>query len=503
MKKLFRFLTAIVVLAISACCLVACSGDNGGKWDFDGPTGNNNYAPDLADGSYGEYVYNGIIEQGFTSTAEKSSSYFSLDRNTATYSLIRKQLKNGEKINTDSIRIEELINYFDYGFAAPETDKAVAVSGYLSDCPWNKGNKLLLVGVKSSEMELEYRSANYVFLLDVSGSMGGGDRIGLAKRGIKILTETLGSNDVVSLVTYANGVNTVLEGVECTEDGKGTIYQAVKDLRTGGGTNGGDGLERAYNIAQDRFIEGGNNRVIIISDGDFNVGINDTETLKNFIKGKAESGVYLTVLGVGMGNTRDDMLETLATCGNGNYAYLDSEAEARKVLCEEISGTLYTVAKNAKAGVTFTENVEKYRLIGYDTKVISEDDFNNSDADAGDIGSNLCVCALYEITLKEGAEGKLCDAEIKYKDVRNGGETDDSVKCEINTDEKGSEDLDFIACVAECGLLLRDSKYKGNASVDAVKERLENMREYIDRDEYKKEMVELVYLGARVYDVDE
>ncbi len=499
MKKFL--LSVVTVVCVLACvfCFAACGGtdmaynvSDGGSW-----------APSFSDNSYGDYVYNSVIENGFSSVAENKSSYFSLDRNTASYSLIRKQLKNYEKINPDSIRIEELINYFNYDFPAPEEGKAIAASGYLADCPWNKDNKLMLVGVKSAEMELEKVNANYVFLIDVSGSMGGSSRLGLAKSGINILTDSLGENDVISMVTYASGVNTVLEGVECTEEGKIAIKEAVSGLRASGATSGGDGLQRAYKLAQDRFIDGGNNRVIIISDGDFNVGIDNPTDLKEFIQNKAETGVYLTVLGVGMGNTRDDMLETLATCGNGNYAYLDTESEARKVLCEEMSGTLFTVAKDAKAGVTFTENVSKYRLIGYDTKIISEYDFNNSAADTGEIGSNLCVAALYEITLAEGAEGKLADIEIRYKDVLNGQETDESVKCEVTDQTQGSEDLAFIACVAECGLLLRDSAYKGEASAEGVKERLEGMMEYIEKDEYKKEMLDLLYLGMRVYDVAE
>lgn len=497
MKK--KVLTIIVFMCAVACtlCFAAC-GVRGAYKDSPMSGG---FAP--ADESYGQYVYDKVVENDFVSAAEKQSSYFSLDKNTATYSLIRYQLKNNQLINKDSVRIEELINYFDYDFPTPEEGKAVAASGYLSDCPWNSENKLLLVGVKTKEAVIESVNSNYVFLIDVSGSMGGADRLGLAKYGINTLTDSLGDRDVISLVTYASGVKTVLEGVECTENGKSEIKDAVKKLRASGSTSGGDGLKRAYKLAQDRFIEGGNNRVIIISDGDFNVGIDNTTDLKEFIQEEAKSGVYLSVLGVGMGNTRDDMLQTLATCGNGNYAYLDSETEARKVLCEELNGTLFTVAKDVKAGVTFTENVSKYRLIGYDTKILSEDDFNNKETDAGEIGSNLCVAALYEISLAEGAQGKLADIEIRYKDVTNGEAVDDSVKVEVTDQTGGSEDMAFIACIAECGLLLRDSEYKGKASVDSVKERLENMREYIDRDEYKKEMVELVYIGARLYNADE
>ena len=213
---------------------------------------------------------------------------------------------------------------------------------------------------------------------------------------------------------------------------------------------------------------------------------------RSFIQEKAQSGIYLSVLGVGMGNMRDDMLNTLATCGNGNYAYLDNLTEARKVLVDELGGTLKTVAKDAKAGVTFTDSVEKYRLIGYDTKLISEDDFNNDDADTGELGSNLCVSALYEIALSDKAEGKLADIEIKYKDVTGATEKNASATAQISLSSPSASDLDFISCVAEFGLILRNSKFKGTASLKAVTNRLGDLSAYIAGDEYKREFVTLV-----------
>ena len=420
-----------------------------------------------------------------------------MDRNTAAYSYVRRQLNDGQQISPDSVRVEEMINYFDYDFPAP-VDKAIGVSAYLADCPWNAENKLMLVGVKTSISELETENANYVFLIDVSGSMAGKDRLGLAVKGMEKLTDSLGDKDVVSVVTYASGVNKVLDGVECSADGKKTIKNAVNNLAASGSTAGGEGLLLAYETARNHFIENGNNRVIIVSDGDFNVGMSDLDELKEFIQDKAKQNIYLTVLGVGMGNTRDDLLETLATNGNGNYAYLDSELEAEKVLCEELDGTLKTVAKDAKAGVTFTSAVEKYRLIGYDTKIISQEDFENENADAGEIGSNLCVSALYEIKLAESEETRLADVEIKYKDV-SAGETDESVKIEVTVDTPSSDDLSFISCVAEFGLLLRQSDYRGDASFEAVAARLAMLENYIGDDAYKSEFVTLVGKASELY----
>ena len=497
MKKLFAILSSA---SLCAACLTftACkAADKGGDSGWAG-----NYAPPPADSSYApdNFDYDPITETEFQEVAENSSSYFSLDRNTATYSQVRFQIENNYSVAPNSVRVEEMINYFDYGFEAP-TEKAVAVSGYLADCPWNSENKLLLAGIKTSEYSLEETNANYVFLIDVSGSMSGDSRLGLAQYGLNKLVDGLGESDIVSIVTYASGVNTVLDGGECTDENKQDIKDKINSLKAYGATSGGDGLERAYNIAQKHFITGGNNRIIIISDGDFNVGMSSQSQLKEFIQEKAKSGVYLSVLGVGMGNMRDTILETLATCGNGNYAYLDNKTEAEKVMVEELGGLLKTVAKDAKAGVTFTDCVKKYRLIGYDTKIISSEDFNDERTDAGEIGTNLCVAALYEITLADfsmpdvlGADAKLADIEVRYKDVRGAEEVSDSVKNEVYlvASSTDNNDLKFISCVAEFGLILRQSEFKGEASLLNVTERLNALTEYINADVYKKEFVTIV-----------
>lgn len=404
--------------------------------------------------------------------------------------MVRSQIERGYDVESDGVRIEELINYFDYDFTAP-TDKAVAVSTAYSECPWNEGSKLMLVGLKTAEV-VSNANANYVFLIDASGSMSGDSRIGLAKKGFKMMLNELGDNDVVSIVTYASGVKTVLDGEECSKSGKENLSNAISSLTANGSTNGSGGLQRAYEIARKHFITGGNNRVIIITDGDFNVGLSSKTELKEFIQDKAKTGVYLSVIGVGMGNARDDFMETLATCGNGNYAYLDGESEARKVFIDELKGNLYTVAKDAKAGVTFTSAVNKYRLIGYDTKLISEDDFNNAKADAGEIGTNLCVAALYEIALAENADGKIADIEVRYKDVRGESEINESVTASVSVDTPSTDDLAFAACVAEFGLILRKSAYKGNASLSAIIARLNDLHEYTATDVYKKEFLTLV-----------
>lgn len=493
MKKKIAFIAAACA-AVTCLSLTACARGGGDKYEYlpgDGgfildygtmgmPNGNN-------------YQYGTVTESPFVDVTDEEggASYFSLDRNTANYSYVRAQLNRGYQTSPSSVRIEELINYFDYSYPQPE-DSAVAVSTYLSDCPWNADNKLVTVGVTTRYESIEADNGNYVFLIDVSGSMSGDDRIGLAKYGFNTLVDNLGGGDVVSIVKYASGMEVVADGIECTDEGKQSVKDAMSGLRAYGSTNGAGGLELAYQTAQKHFITGGNNRVIIISDGDFNVGLSGLDEMKEFIQNKAESGTYLSVIGVGMGNTRDDMLETLATCGNGNYAYLDNQTEAQKVFTHDLNGTLKTVAKDAKAGVTFTENVVKYRLIGYDTKHLSEEDFNDEKTDAGEIGSGLCATAIYEVTLADGAEGDIATAEIKYKDVSD-GETNCSVTSTVTTASvEYSADAAFAACVAEFGLILRNSEFKADASLSAIQERLENLSQYISDDVYKTEFVSLV-----------
>lgn len=486
-KKLVILATAITAAACTAA--TACSAKPAGSapyypsYDFNTSLGDNNYQ------------YGAVTESPFVNVTQNASSYFSLDRNTAGYSYVRRQITDGQRVAENSVRGEELINYFDYSYPEPETD-AVSLSVYLSDCPWNSANKLVTLGVKTQTLSLDAVNGNYVFLVDVSGSMAGDDRLELAKYGFNTLVDNLGGGDTVSIVKYASGMGVVTEGVECTDGNKQAVKNKMNGLKAYGATNGAGGLELAYETAQRHFISGGNNRVIIISDGDFNVGKSGTEDMKELIEEKAKSGIYLSVIGVGMGNTRDDLLETLATCGNGNYAYLDNKTEAKKVFGHDLNGTLKTVAKDAKAGVTFTDNVVKYRLIGYDTKHLSEDDFNDSRTDAGELGSGLCSTAVYEITLKDGAEGQIATAEIKYKDVRE-TQKDASVSAVITTDAEDGDDARFAACVAEFGLVLRNSEFKANASLGNMYERLEALSAYVAADEYKTEFVTLVQKAIR------
>ena len=485
MKKLTR---GILIAAASVFVFTGCGTYKG---DFTYPEG---MAPDNG------YRYDSVYEQPFQNVENQPSAYFMLDRNTASYTQMRRTIENGYRVNPDSVRAEEYINYFDYDFAAPVEGEEIAVSTYLTDCPWNEEHKLMTIGVKTEEANLSVSANNYVFLIDVSGSMEGKDRLDLVKQSLKTLVGNLSANDYISLVTYAGNAGVKLNSTRVSDDNREKILSAISSLTAGGSTNGSGGIELAYEQANKNFIAGGNNRVILMSDGDFNVGISQGEILEEFIQNKAKNGVYLTVLGFGMGNMRDDNLESLARNGNGNYAYIDNEKEAEKLFDKEITGTLYTVAKDAKAGVTFTENVEQYRMIGYDTKLISEDDFDNPDKDSGEIGSNLTVVALYEIVLSETAQenARLADVEIRYKDISE-NEENKSVKNFVNNDPNPDAQTTFISCVAEFALILRESQYKGTANFDDVLTRLSSVYTYTSADYFKTEFFSLVQKAKEIY----
>ena len=445
------------------------------------------------------YQYDGISENDFVSTAEETSSYFSLDRNTASYSLMRREINQGLTTNANSVRLEEYVNYFNYNYARPSGEDALALSGSVFDCPWNEENKLFTIGIAAEEISFASDiQNNIIFLIDISGSMFGEDRLGLIQQAFTMLLDNLGDNDYVSIVTYASNCRVALSGARGTEKTK--IANVLQDLSASGTTNGSGGIQLAYAEAEKYFIQGGNNRVILATDGDFNVGISDKNQLKNFISEKRQSGIYLTVLGVGMFNTNDSTMKTLAESGNGNYAYLDSVAEARKVLVEELNGTFNVVAKDAKAGVIFNpETVEKYRLIGYESKMISQDEFYDENKDAGEIGSGHTVTAVYEIKIKDNAAGNIATVEIKYKhpesnENKNITETFTTYDYSANPDE----DCIFIGCVVEYGLLLRNSEFKGNADFENVISRLSQLS-CVREDPFKAEFLEIVKKACILY----
>lgn len=326
-------------------------------------------------------------------------STFSIDVDNASYSNIRRFISNNQKPDIGSVRIEEMINYFDYNYESPKDDKPFAVHTEMSDCPWNVENKLVSIGLKGQVYSRDKLPvSNLVFLLDVSGSMSDPNKLPLLKKSFRNLVENLSENDIVSIVVYAGAAGVVLEPT--TGDKKEKILSKLEQLQAGGSTAGGAGIQLAYKLAQEHLIKHGNNRIILATDGDFNVGISSTSEMEKLITEKRDEGIFLTVLGFGMGNYKDNRLETLADKGNGNYFYIDNEKESRKVFQADLLGNMFTIAKDVKIQIEFNpQTVESYRLVGYENRILNKEDFNDDTKDAGELGAGHKVTALYEVKL--------------------------------------------------------------------------------------------------------
>lgn len=455
--------------------------------------------------------YNYIKENGYTAVSSAPLSTFSADVDTASYTNVRRMIDDGMDVPPDAVRIEEFINYFDYDYTDPADGEPFAVHTELSDCPWNDETELLMVGIntKGFDAVLDERPAmNLVFLIDVSGSMYDDNKLPLVQKSFSMLTDNLTAADRVSIVTYAGSDEVVLEGADGNDRKK--ILRAINDLEAGGSTAGAAGINTAYDIAQKYFIDGGNNRVILATDGDLNVGLSSESELTRLIEEKRESGVFLSVLGFGTGNYKDNRLEALADYGNGNYSYIDSEKEAKKVLVDEMSGTLFTVAKDVKFQLEFNPaNVKGYRLIGYENRVMAAEDFNDDTKDAGEIGAGHSVTVLYEIVTAD-SKMELGESELKYASDSEGVMGDELLTVNIRYKEpEGSEsklltypvnkslysdrmsaDMNFASCVAEFGMLLRNSRYIGDVTDKDVSAQLSKY-DYSD-DDYKDEFIYLV-----------
>ena len=439
--------------------------------------------------------YDTIVENDFLASTTNPLSTFSLDVDTASMANVRRFVEQGSAPPRNAVRIEELINYFHYNDEAPgvEDDHPVKVTTEVSRCFWNPNHKLVRIGVKAKDIPFENRARNnFVFLIDVSGSMDNPDKLPLLKKSFRLLVDTLGENDRIAIVVYASATGLVLPST--SGDNKDVILTALENLSAGGSTNGAGGIQLAYQTAIENFIKGGNNRVILATDGDFNVGVTDRGELIDLIEEKAKSDVFLSVLGFGRGNLKDSQMEQIADKGNGNYSYIDSVDEAKKVLVREMGGTLVTVAKDVKIQAEFNPaTVGSYRLIGYENRILAARDFNDDTKDAGDMGAGHSVCALYEIVPAGEPQKKDVD-ELKYQTKR--GLTDEALADELLTVklrykdptasqsklltttlkdnqlsfDEASEDLRWSAIVASFGMFLRDSAYRGTASLPLLLE---------------------------------
>lgn len=516
---------ALLLAAALALPLTACAAKSA-----DTATGAASAATDAGmDGSYANYAsmeteeqlvdwnteeYSHIQENRFQAVAASPLSTFAADVDTASYANLRRMLLAGEEVPADAVRIEEMINYFHYDYPEPEGDEPFSVSTEIIPCPWNDQTSLLRIGLQAEKPDWEAMPAsNLVFLIDVSGSMEQSNKLPLVKQAFLLLTENLRPQDTISIVTYASDDRVVLDGAAGDEGAD--IQTAIENLNAGGSTAGSKGITTAYELARKHFIPDGNNRVILATDGDLNVGVTSEGELVRLIEKEKKDGIFLSVLGFGDGNLKDNKLESLAAHGDGNYSYIDSVLEAKRVLVEEMGGTLFTVAKDVKFQVEFNpEKVAGYRLIGYENRLMAAEDFADDTKDGGEVGAGHRVTVLYELAAP-GADVDIPGVDLKYQETETTGSDEwltVAVRCkepegsqsilleypvgEKSVTESPSADTAFAACVAQFGMLLRKSAYSGSATYDSVAEALAALPG-VEEDAYRAELLYLVRQMAR------
>lgn len=459
--------------------------------------------------------YDRITDNRFVRSTDNPLSTFSIDVDVAAYANMRRFINNGKMPPADAIRVEELVNYFKYDYPQPKGKDPFSVHTEVATAPWNPSHKLVMIGLQGKNIPMDrLPPSNLTFLIDVSGSMSSPDKLPLVKASMKLLVEKLREQDMVSIVVYAGAAGLVLEPTSGRD--KKIILEAIDNLEAGGSTAGGEGIRLAYETARENLMHNGNNRVILCTDGDFNIGASSDAALERMIEIERKSGVFLSVLGYGMGNYKDNKMQKLADKGNGNHAYIDGIAEARKVLVEEFGGTLFTIAKDVKLQVEFNPAVvQGYRLLGYENRLLAKEDFNDDKKDAGELGSGHTVTAFYEIipvgindpllaqpdslkyqqapVVNAGKTTELMTVKLRYKQPDS--ETSQLMETVVaNKDkhyEKASENFRFAAAVAEFGMLLRASEYKGSANYQQVLHLARNAQ-YRDPEGYRAEFIGIV-----------
>ncbi|HRG88585.1 MAG TPA: von Willebrand factor type A domain-containing protein [Chitinophagales bacterium] len=468
--------------------------------------------------------YDRIIENEFLRPTEKALSTFSIDVDVASYSMMRRKVEEGQRPPQGSVRLEEMINYFTYNYANPTDGKPFSVATEVGECAWNTNHRIMQIGIQGLRIDKSVLPpANLVFLIDVSGSMSSYDKLPLVKQSLQMLTNELRPQDRIAMVVYAGSSGLVLPSTPCSSKQK--ILDALDRLEAGGSTAGVAGINQAYEVAKANFIANGNNRVILCTDGDFNVGVSSDAELTTLIEKKREEGVFLSVLGFGMGNYKDSKMEKLADKGNGNYAYIDNLAEAKKNLVTQMGGTLLTIAKDVKIQVEFNPaKVKAYRLIGYENRVLADKDFNDDKKDAGEIGAGTSVTALYEIITDENDPAfkdmpktdklkyqktepastttggdEMATIKIRYKEPKENTSQllEYAVKNENVALPQTSENYRFASAVAAFGMLLRDSKFSGNYTYDKVRE-LAISAKGTDAEGYRAEFIKLVTAAKKL-----
>ncbi len=494
-----KFVALCLLLAMSATVFAACSAyEPGGGYYADGMM--NAYYPQ-EEGIISPNSQSSVQENPFKGANNHPTSTFSADVDTASYTLFRKHVNQGyawESMQADyvggNIRTEEMLNYFDYDYSEPVEGDLFGVSAKIAPSPWNSDYHLVMLGLKATDAA-KPTGNNLVFLIDISGSMNSEDKLPLLQKTFSYLVDNLGENDRVSIVTYAAGEKVVLEG--CPGNRHTEIMHAINTLQANGSTNGQAGLQKAYEIARSCYIEGGNNRIIMASDGDLNVGISDPEQLKSFVEEKRKSGIYLSVLGFGSGNFRDDNMETLADHGNGVYYYIDGEVEAEKIFGSELCSTLTTVANDVKLQVTFdAAYIRKYRLIGYENRILNQEDFKDDTKDAGEVGAGHTLTVCYEVKLTaaaldpEAQPTDWFDLAVRWKAP---GQSESEERHygvgSAHMAETMDDDMLLAAAIIETAMLLHRSEYAGDATLESVLALLGDMQE---KDFYVQEFEGLI-----------
>ena len=499
LKILSVALSLLLLLGMLASCDASYEGDEGfytGMGNMDAY-----YPEENAPGVISPESQSSVRENPFMDPGNQPTSTFSADVDTASYTLFRKHVNNGydwTAMQSDyvggNIRTEEMLNYFDYDYAEPAEGDLFGVSAKIAPSPWNPDYHLVMLGFKATDAP-KPAGNNLVFLIDVSGSMDNAEKLPLLQKTFSYLVANLTENDRVSIVTYAAGERVVLEG--CRGNRYEEIMHAINSLDANGSTNGQAGLQRAYEIAEACYIEGGNNRIIMASDGDLNVGISNPTELKSFVATKRDRGIYLSVLGFGSGNFRDDNMEALADHGNGVYYYIDGEVEAEKIFGSELCSTLTTVANDVKLQVTFDPvYVRKYRLVGYENRVMSEEDFKDDTKDAGEVGAGHTLTVCYEVKLTDTALDPAAqpadwfDLAVRWK---NPGQSESEERHysvgSTHLIEAMDDDMLFASAIVETAMLLHKSEYAGDSSLDGVLALLGDMRE---KDAYQVEFEQLI-----------
>ncbi len=437
-------------------------------------------------------TYDSVQENSFVTALTQPQSTFSIDVDTASYANVRRMIGDGVVPPGGAVRLEEFVNYFSYDYPNPDGEHPFSVATEVAACPWNEGHQLLRIGLKGKPISADARPpCNLVFLLDVSGSMLDANKLPLVKSAMRLLTGEMTQQDRVAIAVYAGASGLVLESTPGNQ--AATILSAIDRLQAGGSTNGGEGIQLAYRVAQKNFIDGGVNRVLLCTDGDFNVGTTSQSELVDLIEEKAKSNVFLTVLGFGSGNLKDSTMEKIADKGNGNYAYIDSLLEARKVLVEQIGATLITIAKDVKIQVDFNpQHVQAYRLLGYENRMLANRDFRDDTKDAGEIGAGHTVTAFYELAptgmespsvdhrpsefvtqaLDSQADARIMlTVNLRYKQPDASTSQEFQVRLPAHeVTETPSQDFQFASAVLACGMLLRESQYAGSADWDWIVE---------------------------------